>query len=276
MTVLTSGDLTQENYFDYPAINASGLNQFLNEGAAVYWAHSPFNPDRIIGEESDTLILGSATHCLLLEGYEVFKNRYAVLPEGMRRDARSKEYQYFLVESENKTVITAKMEATVNTLVSALVKNKRVLNLISGGTAETPILWEKDGLKCKLKADYIKGNGELIIDYKTTTAKTPEEYYKGAAAFGYHRAAAWYVDGVTQLTGQEPEGFLHIIQNKDYPEIIGFSLFRGKILETGRAENEFAFEQIKRRLESGNWSTWPDAAVDGELPYWYNMKGAHQ
>jgi hypothetical protein len=179
-------------------------------------------------------------------------------------------------EAAGRQIIRRSMYEDANKLATALLRHERVQQLLCDGTAETPILWEKDGIKCKLKADYLKGRGKLIIDYKTTRATTSSEYYRAAAEYGYHRAAAWYFDGVAALTGEEPEGFLHVVQNKDYPEIIGFHEITGEMMEVGRAENEFAFKQIKGRLISGDWATWTDNVEKAELPYWYRAKGAHQ
>jgi hypothetical protein len=280
MTNLTNKDITGNNYFDYPALSASGINQFLSddEGPYVYWKHSPFNNERIKKEPTDDMLIGTVAHCLLLETDEIFQDAFAIMPEGMRRDNRVKAWLDFKDDAtiHNKIIITHKIYEEAVRLVTPLRKHKGVMVLLSDGRSEVPIIWERDGIKCKMKADFIRNGGTAIFDYKTTRTTTPTAYFKSMASMGYHRAVAWYIDGIKSATGEEPELFAHIVQNKEYPELIGFPKFPQHMIEAGRAENNYAIEQIKRRLESNQWNPWGEGFMDADFPEYYRLKGAHQ
>ena len=268
-------DFNDANYHSFPAISASGINCFLNYGAAAYWANSPFNINRQPEEKSEALIMGSLTHMLVLESSEKFDASYIIIPEGMRRDKRSKDYSELLEQAETgkKDLVTAKMHQEAKVMAEALLKNKVARQIMQEGTYEEPMLWERDGIKCKIKTDFFRKG--LIVDYKTTRENTPEDYFRAAANLGYHRAAAWYLDGVEAVKGTRPQGMLHIVQNKDYPENIGFPVFTKEMIEAGTVENEFAFAEICKRLLSGDWSDWPQKIINAAFPEWYKLKGQH-
>jgi len=265
-------EFNDDTYYDYPAVSASGINLMLIS-PFVYWKHSPYNPDKIPDQDSDEKLLGRLTHILVLESRSLLDERYLIIPEGMRRDKRTQVYQELMQEAQtnDQILVPYNVVCEAEELAENLLLNPIARQIMQECTFESPALVEKDGLKCKIKRD-MRRNG-LIIDYKTTTAITKAAYWKSCADYGYHRAAAWYLDIDEIERGERARGFMHIVQNKKYKDLIGFPVFTEEMIKLGTVENDFAFAEIKQRLQSGNWAEWPQKIISAEFPDWYKVKG---
>ncbi len=78
-------NMTEESYFADWAIGSSALN-LLRSSPPDFWWESPFNelrPEKASKDEDATkaMLFGSAVHCALLEGIDVFNLTYGILPD---------------------------------------------------------------------------------------------------------------------------------------------------------------------------------------------------
>lgn len=82
-------------------------------------------------------------------------------------------------------------------------------------TAEQPIYWMRDGIECKAKPDIVSTvfGQRFCADLKTTESANPEAIQRTIAKYGYHRQAAWYLDGMKAI-GQPCEAFIFIFVEK--------------------------------------------------------------
>ena len=85
---------------DYKAL------QMINSSALKQIARCPMDYSKEVTHIPKVLDLGSATHMFILEN-DIFWDHYCVIPEGMRRDKRSKAYKEFQEENEGKKVLSA-------------------------------------------------------------------------------------------------------------------------------------------------------------------------
>ena len=69
---------------------------------------------------------------------------------------------------------------------------------------------------CKCRPDYllIKNNQAFVIDIKTTTDCSPEKIARSIADWSYHRQAAFYADGIKEITGIQDVHALHFFIEK--------------------------------------------------------------
>lgn len=270
--IATKQPLTDDNYFTYPALNAGGINKFYQD-PYEYWMASPFNPKRQPDKDSDEKMLGRLAHMLVLEDRKLFNSRYVLLPEGMIRNAKHKAYAEFLGTVNGRDVVTQTIFEQANVLATALLKNPLAKLILQKGTREEPQLVEMHGLPCKIKTDV--RHDDLIWDYKTTRELSPRSYFKAAENMGYHRSASWYLDVTEIAVGSRPRGVGHIVQNKDFPDVIGFPVFTEEMINIGYGENLWAVAEIKRRLAANDWLPWPPKMTNMEFTDWYKAKGAH-
>lgn len=68
--------MPSETYHAIHALSTSGIKH-LSVSSMDYWAHSPLNPDRN-SERKDYFDFGNAIHTLVLEGEDVYRDRYVI------------------------------------------------------------------------------------------------------------------------------------------------------------------------------------------------------
>lgn len=255
-----------DNYYSVPALSASGINAF-QKSPLHYWNESPFNPAKKISIETPAMVFGRICHKLALE-YDSFDQEYTVLPSIDRRTKEGKiAHEAFILNSEGKTVVTQESYQEAITLARAMQKNSAVQQLLQKGEAELPLFWQ-NGIDCKAKLDYYRKG--LILDYKTSIAADKKSFEKSLLNFGYHRQAAWYLDGVERCYGERPKGFIFIVQDKNLPEAIGVYAIEQSAIDIGRTENTTALAEITTRLDNNSWEAFPKEIQPIGLPAWYN------
>lgn len=259
-----------DNYYGIPAISSTGINQFV-KSPMQYWKGSPFNEERDFNSDTDALRLGRLAHTLLLEPFKL-DQEFIITPELNLRKKDDKElFETIKVQASEKglTWVRPKEYEDIVDMINIAKENTIISSLLIDGKAEEPVYWtdEETGLKCKAKLDFNREG--LVIDYKTSKSSAPEEFSKSIANFGYHRQAAFYMEAYKQKTGEQPDGFVFVVQDKGcYEDIAAFNIFDGD-LELGKEENRIAMHEMAERLESGDWTTHPNKIQSIELPYWY-------
>jgi len=73
--------LSEEDYFAQDALGSTDIRKLIADPVRWWW-QSRYNPLREkTGEKSREMIIGSAWHCLALEGVEAFQSRYRKAPD---------------------------------------------------------------------------------------------------------------------------------------------------------------------------------------------------
>lgn len=175
--------LSEERYRRDPALNYSGLKD-LQEGPEFFWAKSPMNPDWKPKKPTEDQMIGTITHCLLLEPDE-FHKRYYVNPGGEYSPEK---------RPVNRYQWTKMCEAV------EIVRNLPDLEmLLQRGYAEVAIIWEdpKTGVRMKAKHDWWKAI--CSVDYKKRFSITPKFIRSAFYNYGYHIQACHYIESRKQL-----------------------------------------------------------------------------
>lgn len=255
-----------KDYFDIPALSASGINKFLLKSPLHFWEGCAFNPNRVQAEPTDEMCFGILCHAILFEP-ERLEEDFAVSPKFDRRTkvgkADSKQFEKL---NDGKTIVSEEDYSKAHKMIEALRKNSAAFKLIGNGCPEMPIMWG-NGLKRKAKLDYSREG--LILDYKTATDADINSFERSVIKYGYHRQAAWYMEGVEATTGERPRGFVNIVQDKDTPGAVGIYSMPEDFIQQGHRENQWAARQIERRLENGDWKAFREEIVGMTMPTWY-------
>lgn len=79
----------------------------------------------------------------------------------------------------------------------SILQNKFARHVLGMGEVEQVQIWVDDqtGLPCKALKDIWVAEEELIVDLKTTSARTYGEFLKTCEQYTYDRQAAFYLDG---------------------------------------------------------------------------------
>lgn len=164
------------------------------------------SPNRNPDAETDAMKFGSAVHACLFE-HQLFMNTYVIEPVVNKRTKEGKQsLADFTANCADKIIISQEDMITVKQIRDSILNKKTSRLLLNNGLAEHELYWtdKKTGINCKAKLDYLIEpclqfpNG-LIIDLKTTTNASINEFAKSIYNFGYHNQLAFYCEAVKNV-----------------------------------------------------------------------------
>lgn len=282
--------LTFEQYQAIDAINVSGL-KLIKQSPLHYWAKY-LAPDRPPEKQSDAMYRGTAIHAALLEPAR-FASEYRVKPEpddypdhlntmdDLKRELRtlglplggakadltmrlreaSTTFKYFedVVRDHEKYKLLSKadMEACTN-IASQIRKHPALSILFEEGQHEVTLVWvdEEMGCLCKARIDWLTRDG-VIVDPKSTTDASLDEFIWSFERFGYWQQAAWYLDGVKATLGIDGT-FIFAAFEVMFPFATAMYAPNVEAIGEGRAENRALLRKYAECKKSGYWPGYPD------------------
>tara|TARA_R110002012_G_scaffold2179_1_gene10418 strand:- start:4727 stop:5587 length:861 start_codon:yes stop_codon:yes gene_type:complete len=188
--------IDDETYFaDKKYVTNSMLKNLLT-GSTLDINHY-LNAER---SETESLIVGSAFHCLLLEPEE-FNKRYVYEPKFDKRTKVGKEaYAEFEKTLDGKKPVPEKYEDIFTSMLMNLRTHKAAQSLLASTKNKEVIHFFKDkktGLECKGKVD-AEGD-DFIIDVKTTSKGVDmKSFQKFANDYHLTQQAAFYCNATAK------------------------------------------------------------------------------
>ena len=148
-------------------------------------------------KETESLLVGSAFHCMLLEPDE-FDKRYVYEPKFDKRTKAGKEaYAEFEQTLNGRKPIPEHYQEAFETMLVRLESHDNARELIKDATKREVIhFWEdvKTGLKCKGKID--AQSETYLLDIKTTSKKADlRAFQEFATNYMLAQQASFYVNG---------------------------------------------------------------------------------
>lgn len=187
-----------EEYCKWDAANNTTLGIIDNQSPAhakVYLDDPPAS--------SDAFKVGQAFHKMNLEPFD-FGNHFVVIPKFDRRTKQGKEdYAKCLSDSQDKTILSSDDYGLCKAMSASIAKHTVAAGYLKNGKPEICIVWEDPltGVTCKARLDYVHIDYNMILDLKSTRDASPKGFSKAIANYGYHRQAAFYMDGLSTLQG---------------------------------------------------------------------------
>jgi hypothetical protein len=204
------------NYFDVPAINHSSLLDYKAKGLSGFWKNTPFNPNRKQDEGSDSFLMGTLLHLLLLEP----EKEKDILVYDYGKSVINKKYKEAQEENPDKLIVNPEMMNRATNLIQTLVDSrvwKTVLADCEIISREEPIYFDFWNMPCKIKPDMLlkrKDGSYLIIDYKSTDDM--QRVLRFSESLGYDIESTLYRLGVSihYDIPIDKVDFIFIIQDK--------------------------------------------------------------
>ena len=201
------------------------------------------------GKDNPNLVFGSFLHSIVLEP-ELVQSEYAIFDGGRKA---GKAWQEFKASdaAQGKTIVTKSQEAKAYMLKDVMSENKEALSLLENGVAEQTLCVEIEGVKIKVRADFLN-EGRGVVDLKTTgNGVTYEEVQQTIMQWDYALSAALYADAFTQFTGEKHDFyFIFLAKNQMGCEVYKAS---DSMIEFGRKKYMKAIKAINAARESGHW-----------------------
>lgn len=251
-------DMTNADYHATSAVSNSVLSSIARSPAHCYALH--IADDRKPMQTTPAFFAGTLAHCAILEPAALL-DRYMLKPEGL--DMRTKEGKAWKAAlPAGVLTIDADEYATALAQRDAVHGVPELAELLGAGVAEVSAFWRDDetGLQCKCRPDWVHtlSDGRVIlVDVKTTTDASPQQFSRTVWRYGYHRQAAWYSAGYARAAGVEVAGFVFAAVTNARPFIAAAHTLDDDYLRIGQDECRSLLDEYADCKLTGRWPAFP-------------------
>ncbi len=254
--------ISSEEYHATSALNKSGIVHLAKSPSHYKWNKD--NPD----PPTPAMKTGSALHLSVFEPDE-YKKQVRVAPAVDKRTKAGKAlWAGFERGAQGKIIIPAKDEDVIKNMKNAVLRNETAAALLADGIAELSGFWvHETGVMCKLRSDWITGN-KIVVDLKSCLDASYKAFQKAVANLYYHWQAAFYLDGLTKLTGEEHLVFLFICVEKTAPYGVAVYQLDRESINAARRQMTPIIDQYAMCKAKGYWPGYVDEIQTLALPRW--------
>jgi hypothetical protein len=181
---------------------------------------------------------------------------------------------------DGMSMLTLDQMIAIQGMQASIAWHAGATRLLTSGMAELSAFWvdEETGVHCKCRPDFLalKPGTEWqadnllgIVDVKSCCDASVEGFGRSIATYGYDVQAAYYQDGIYQITGLRlPFYFLAI--EKDAPNAVAVYRASEAMIEVGRKKYRAALQLMHWCGEHGYWPGYqPSGEIeDISLPGW--------
>jgi len=235
-----------DTYFKDFMYATSSMTKTLSNGS-TYDLEYYLNTE---SKETESLLVGSAFHCYILEPDE-FNKRYVYAPKIDKRTKIGKQmYAEYLETIGDRKPIPEHYESIFSIIEQRLIENKNSKKLLKECTDyENLYFWKdlKTGLKCKGKVDGV--GKDYIIDLKTTSKGVDVNSFKEfLKSWNLAHQAAFYCNG-TQINT-----FYFIMCQLKAPFNVAVYKISDKVMKEGQKSVEYTLNLYKDFMENEQMS----------------------
>lgn len=268
-------DVYHSDPTDTPSLSAGMITDLLSAPALCRHNSRRLNPDWEAPEGQERFTIGTVSHIIFLEP-DLFNAQVRVIDAPDWRSAAARERRDDAL-AKGQTPILEKHAAAVWGARRAFFINEFTARAFTNGTFEQSIFWRHPvyGFWCRARPDFIAAGGGHLCDYKATANANPDGFGKHAFSMGYHRRAAWYLEGAEIVLGRRPKNYWFANQEVKAPHLTSVCELDMQALEAGREENERAAGIFARCLQTDEWPGYRhrtdpsrDLAFQVGLPVW--------
>lgn len=263
---LRYGESIEVYHADKTAISKSGLDQ-LNLSPFIYYSRS-LNPVRPPEPERAGQLEGNLAHCAVLEPEE-FSKRYVVGPDVTRSTKAWKEFAESLTAGQ--VGIKPDQYDTAMRQADSIRSLSEIGDYLSRGKSEVSARWvdPETGVRCRCRPDHVSPVGQktdVLIDVKTYSNASPEEFRRQIARKAYHIQDAFYSDGYSIASGREVAQFIFVAVETEWPFAAAAYRLNGDSREEGFNEYRRLLDIYEQCLRSNKWPGYGEKTAEIELP----------
>jgi hypothetical protein len=222
--------------------------------------------------------IGSALHCLSLEGQEEFDKRYVMRPDDVK--LTTKAGKEWVAEQKDKTVLSSGDWDTIIGMDKALKRLSWFDAKEYGGEEsyrkynEVSIYWNdaEHDIPCKARLDRVIGLGEgeqgIVLDLKTTDSIEYAKFIRKTLDLGYDFQAAWYTRAA-ELAFGKPFIFVFVAIERNSPQPISIFEVDDVMMSEAVSKIDEALARLKRSTKTETWAPPEILHHCLTLPPWY-------
>jgi hypothetical protein len=259
--------------FDYrreEGVNQSSLKKIL-ESPAHYQAAIK---TKLI--PTPAMEMGTALHCLVLDGAEAFKAHYVKKPDGL--SLATKEGKEWKASLGRKKPLAEGGKDDPWGSVIGMGDSLRELLWFNGSDPEyikyneVSIYWDWEGVRCKARLDRVLVDEGIVLDLKTTDSVEPELFTKKVVSLGYDFQAAYYAKAAEVAFGK-PFKFMFAAVERKAPYSVDLFEVSDEMMAEANAKCVAALRLYKTCNDLDRWPGRQPRIRSLEYPSWYTPFG---
>lgn len=253
-------------YHSGPGISKSGLDSIDANPFIYYSRHlDPRRPEHVTKAGQ---LEGSLAHCAILEP-DQFSARYVVGPALNRNTKAWKEF----VESESRIAIQPDQYETAMRQAESVRRLPEIAESLRNGRAEVSAYWNDPltGELCRCRPDWAQDVGTaqtILLDVKTCSDASPEDFRRQIARKRYHVQHAFYSDGYGIAAGREVLAFVFVAVESEWPYAANALMLDEVGIEQGRKDYRRNLDTYAQCRRSGEWPGYGNEIQIINLPNW--------
>lgn len=241
--------LNEERYHADPALGSTDHHTLL-KSPPDYWWESWMNPAKKEKPDTKDQIRGTAAHVYVLQGRQLFDATYSRRPDDDPGDK---------APDKAATTKAHNAQCAANGLIGLhgddydririasqmIIANPKISDAFTGGLSEVSVFWIKDGVRLKMRGDYMKPRATTDLKSLKNILKIDFKEYclRMIAQRNMHIQAEHYNEGRRQMASFHANGAIH---GKDFDKTL---------LQKIAASDDFAFGWVFYQAD-GAPSTW--------------------
>jgi hypothetical protein len=242
-------------------ISRSRLHRTLEQSPAHGLTEQPDKPSYKFGRDFHKFIFEE----------KLFHLTVAVTPED--HDGRTKVGKAWIEDHRNMPIVTFNDYIKFCEMGMAIRRHKTAHDLLKDGEAELSGCWQDPKyteITCKLRIDWVNKKERILVDLKKV--QDCRRFERDAYKYGYDMQAAWYLYGVTHITGVEHTDFYFICVEEPPPHGVMVYKASDEFIASGLLRCAKALDIIKECQDAANWPCYPDEIKELNLPLWAREK----
>ena len=252
-------------------ISATALIAFMRSVENYY--HKYVSDDYEQPAPSKALNFGSAFHVMTLEP-ENWDDEVAVSPNCKKTTVANKQiWEQFEKSNRGKIWITPAEQESMREMYAHLREDTEASKWLWGyedTKYEVGLLWKDSlsGIGCKCRPDGYIPSENVILNLKTSSDPSLDGIAKSMANFCYHNQAAFYMEGLYEMTGEWPR-HISIIVGTKAPYEVACVEYSEKSIRLARLQNERALRELVGYRRSDDWKgRTSNKLIEVDLPAW--------
>jgi exodeoxyribonuclease VIII len=259
-------DLNSEEYHsDLTAVNSSALKDALKSPASFKTAFTTKK------DPTPAMEFGTLVHTAILE-FKRFKSEYIIKPDfgNMRlKENKAAAEEWLNANSDKKFVAQDDYNKLIG-IAESISNHKDAISLLTNGQIEQSGYFT-DPETCilnRIRPDFLSNDKCVLVDLKTTTDCTLNDFSRTIWNFRYDFQMAMYSEGVRIISGKRPDFHVFIVVEKTPPYECAVYVADDALLEKGMQDYKKALKVVFNSLQSGIFNKYQSEMENISLPAW--------
>ncbi len=154
-------------------------------------------------------------------------------------------------------------------MCASVLSKKNILKFLTDGYSEPSLYWKHPefGFLCKMRPDFLRKDA-AISDFKVITDVSDDAWKMLVKKRRWLMQTAWYLSGISVITGKPQRHFVHIAIQDSYPFHVRAFEAGDNSLERVRQYNEQLCQRYAECQATGIWKGYDDDITGFELEFY--------